>query len=202
MKKDNKFQHKFDPELAKCQATGMWCLTYVDGKGMFCNLCRISSILQQSNESKIWNSEPNVRCRTETIKIHFSSSGKTKRTMHMDAVFTENAKRGTYFIQKEKEVEAVISTTNEKVFQSLYWFCKNEVAHRKLNSLLELVESLGVEEVVHFSKRSSTVRKLLILIDDQVKEDLLGKIKKSPFFGLLTDEVTDITNIQNLVTFI
>ena len=38
--------------------------------------------------------------------------------MHMDAVSTENAKRGTYFIQKEKEVEAVISTTNEKVFQS------------------------------------------------------------------------------------
>ena len=121
----------------------------------------------------------------------------------MDAVSTENAKRGTYFIQKEKEVEAVISTTNEKVFQSLYWLCKNEVAHSKLNSLLELVESLGVEEVVHFSKRSSTVlRKLLILIGDQVNEDLLGKIKKSPFFGLLTDEIIDITNIQNLVTFI
>ena len=60
-----------------------------------------------------------------------------------------------------------------------------------------------MEEVVHFSKRSSTVlRKFLILIGDQVKEDFLGKIKKSLFFGLLTDEVTDITNIQNLVTFI
>ena len=57
-----------------------------------------------------------------------------------------------------------------------------------------------MEEVVHFLKRSSTVlRKLLILIGDQVKEDLLGKIKKSPFFGLLTDEVTDITNIYQVL---
>ena len=39
-KKDNKFQHKwiFDHELAKCKETGIWSLTYIDRKGMFCNL--------------------------------------------------------------------------------------------------------------------------------------------------------------------
>ena len=30
----------------------------------------------------------------------------------------------------------------------------------------------------------------------------MDKIRKSPFFGILTDEVTDISNIQDLVTFI
>ena len=29
----------------------------------------------------------------------------------------------------------------------------------------------------------------------------LTELKKSPFFGILTDEVTDIANIQNLITF-
>ena len=33
-------------------------------------------------------------------------------------------------------------------------------------------------------------------------EFLLKRIKKSPFFGIVTDEVTDIANIQNLVTFV
>ena len=31
---------------------------------------------------------------------------------------------------------------------------------------------------------------------------MLNKIRKSPFFGILTDEVTDISNVQNLATFI
>ena len=69
--------------------------------------------------------------------------------------------------------------------------------------MLELLESLGVEEVSQFRKRSSRVlRELLLSIANQIKEDLLTKIKASRFFGILTDELTDITNIQNLVTFI
>ena len=35
-----------------------------------------------------------------------------------------------------------------------------------------------------------------------MKIGLLDKIQKSPFVGILTGEVTDISNIQNLVTFI
>ena len=68
-----------------------------------------------------------------------------------------HAKRGTYFVEMEKEEETLSSMCNEKAMTALYWFCKQEVAHSKLNSLLELVESLGVEEVAQFRKRSSTV---------------------------------------------
>ena len=56
--------------------------------------------------------------------------------------------------------------------------------------------------MAHFKKQSSRVlRELLLILGSQVK-DLLKRIKKSPFFGILVDEVTDIANIQNLVTFI
>ena len=103
-----------------------------------------------------------------------------------DAIATERVKRGTYFVEKEKEEETLSSTYNEKVLTSLYWLCKQEVAHSKLNSLLELLESPGVDEVAQFSKRSSTVlRELLLIIGNQMKEDLLGKIKKSPFLVYL-----------------
>ena len=73
--------------------------------------------------------------------------------MHTDAVATEKAKRGTYFIKKEKDEEASFSASNEKVFTSLYWLCKEEIAHSKLNSMLELLESLVVKEVAQFTKR-------------------------------------------------
>ena len=60
-KKDHKFQHKwsFDPNIAKCQKTNEWCLVYLDGKGMFCSLCRNYGG-KQNNGQKVWNSVANI----------------------------------------------------------------------------------------------------------------------------------------------
>ena len=82
---------------------------------------------------------------------------------------------------------------------ALHWLFKEEVAHSKLNSILELAECLGVEKVEHFKKRSSRVfRKLFLILRSQVKENLLKRIKKSPFFGIPKDEVAEIANIKTL----
>ena len=59
----------------------------------------------------------------------------------------------------------------------MYWLCKQEIAYSKLNSLLEMLESLGVEEVKQFRKTSSTVLiHLLLTIGNQIKIGLLDKI--------------------------
>ena len=79
-------------------------------------------------------------------------------------------KKKTYYIQVTKNCSL-----------PLYWLCKQEIAHNKLNSMLEMLESLGVEEVKQFRKRSSTVfRDLLLTIGNQIKIGLLDKIRKSP----------------------
>ena len=54
MSKDNKFRHKwlFDTKIAFCDRSHKWCLTYIDGKGMFCALCRIYNT-KQSNDLKV-----------------------------------------------------------------------------------------------------------------------------------------------------
>ena len=89
------------------------------------------------------------------------------------------------------------------MFTASYWPCKQEIAQNKLNSMLEMVEYLGEDEVKKFRRCSSTVlRDFLLTIGNQIKIGLLDKIRKSEFFGILTDEVTDISNVQNLVKFI
>ena len=66
-----------------------------------------------------------------------------------------------------------------------------------------MLESSGVEVMKKFRKRSSTVyRDLLLTIGNQIKYGLLDNIRKSPFVDILAEEVTDISNIKNLVTFI
>ena len=60
MTKDKKFQHKclFDENLAYCKKTGIWCLMYTYGKGMFCSLCRLTTTVYAIIASRIWNCKP------------------------------------------------------------------------------------------------------------------------------------------------
>lgn len=54
-----------------------------------------------------------------------------------------------------------------------------------------------------FITRSNTVLKeLVLLIGNQLSMDVAADIRNSPLFGILTDEVTDISNMSQLVTFV
>ena len=70
MMKDRKFKHQwlFDPTMVKCSHTGIWCLAYTDGLWMFCAICQMSNVSQPKNDSKIWNSDPNVNIKQKLCK--------------------------------------------------------------------------------------------------------------------------------------
>ena len=156
MTKEKKFQKKwiFDENLAYCAETGIWCLIYINGKRMFCNLCRLANTMHSTNASKVWNWEPNIRYRAETIKDHFKND-TFKQTMHKDAVTTELAEYDSYFVEKERKKNYYKQVTKKSSL--LYTGFVNKRFHIKLNSLLEMLESLGIEEVKQFKRCSSTV---------------------------------------------
>ena len=43
---------------------------------------------------------------------------------------------------------------------------------------------------------------MIVLIGDTIKKKIVESIKQSKDFAILTDEVTDISNTQQLVTFV
>ena len=62
---------------------------------------------------------------------------------------------------------------------------------------------MGVDDLKYFQPRSEPVlRKMLLLIVKTIIQDIVVKIKTSNVYGLLTDEVTDISNICQLVSFV
>ena len=64
------------------------------------------------------------------------------------------------------------------------------------------VESLGLEDIKDFSTRSAfLVRNIAMELSETMKSNLVKKIEKSAF-AVLTDEAKDISNIQQLLTFI
>ena len=89
------------------------------------------------------------------------------------------------------------------MFCSLYWLVKEEMPSSKITSFLTLLEKMGVKEIKYFETRSEPIlRKMLLLIARTIIQDLVNNIKKSNFYALLTDEVTDILNICQLVSFV
>ena len=122
----------------------VWYLPYIEGNGMFCGFSRMTNTLQPNNNSKVWNSKatPDLEPRQwETIS--------TKQGTWKPCV-AEKIRCGTYFVENEKKGENLSSFWNKKVMPTFYWLWKEEGAHCKLNSLLKLAESFGVEEVATF----------------------------------------------------
>lgn len=73
----------------------------------------------------------------------------------------------------------------------------------KAQSLMDLVENLGVSPIAAFKTRSpATIRNIALLLPQVIKEKLDDKIKGYQGFGILSYEVNDISQVQNLLTFV
>lgn len=77
------------------------------------------------------------------------------------------------------------------------------MANKKFAALLEMTELLGLSDVKFFNHRSAgATRKTLLILGRVIKNATLEKVKRAGCFALLCDEVCDIANNEQLVTFI
>ena len=73
----------------------------------------------------------------------------------------------------------------------------------KFKSILTLLESVGVEDIEIYETCSShIVREMVIMLSDLLKEKLISNTEKAGMYALIIDEVTDISNMQQLLTFV
>ena len=104
-----------------------------------------------------------------------------------------------------KEVEEQVKSKNEvleNAFMSVYWLAKEEMANKKFLSLLTLLQMLGLENMKHFRHCSagSTI-KIFLTLGRVLKQRVVEALGKSKAFGLLVDEVTDISVMEQLIGF-
>ena len=74
-----------------------------------------------------------MRYRPDAVMNHMYTSADATRTMHGDAIQSELLLMSSYFVRREKEIEDQRDSVLTKVLYSIYWLCKEEVAHSKLN---------------------------------------------------------------------
>ncbi|CAH3107966.1 unnamed protein product, partial [Pocillopora meandrina] len=170
-----KFKHEWltDKSLAYCSKTGIWWLAYVEGKGMYCLLCRKHNTKNEQNKSKVFSSDPAVRYRKSTITSHADSR------QHLAAIEGEHLQRVSTFHKESVNRENIADDVLYKALMSVYWITKHEIPIRKLVPLLQLLEKVGV-----------------------ILEQLLEKVHRSNFVGLLCDDVTEIATLEQFISFI
>ena len=81
---------------------------------------------------------------------------------------------------------------------------KNFIANHKLLPMLDLVEHVyEYENLKYFDHRSPALqREIFIAVGEAVKSSVLEQAKQAQAYGLLTDEVSDISVTEHLMTFI
>ena len=124
--------------------------------------------------------------------------------MHSSAIHTDLLQRMSVFHQNYVEKNEVHTTVLQNVFATAFFLMKEFIANRKLIPLISFMEKvLGISQLKHFSHRfQGSVREIYLSLGDAVKQTLLKKVRKATSFGLLMDEVTDITVSSQLIPFI
>ena len=90
-----------------------------------------------------------------------------------------------------------------KAFMSVYWIAKQEIPKCKPVPLLQLLGKSDVTEMKHFTHKSAgCVREHFLTLGQVIIEQLLEKVHRSIFFGLLCDDVTDIAALEQFISFI
>lgn len=71
----DRFQHQWIliKKLSFCEKTGLNWLVHVEGRGMFCLLCKKHDATNLQNKSKKFNTEPAVCFKRKSVEEHSTS---------------------------------------------------------------------------------------------------------------------------------
>ena len=178
-------QKTLSAKLSFCEKTGLNWLVYIEGRGMLCLLCRKHDATNRQNKR---NTEPAVCFKS--VEEHSTSQ------QHKAAVTAELLSRVSVFQKEFEEREKSKEDVSFNALLALYWIAKEEIANTKITSLLG--------KIMKFFEHHSggSVREMFILMGEMVKSEVVKKAQRASFMGLLIDEVMDIAQREQLVSFI
>ncbi|CAH3167419.1 unnamed protein product [Porites lobata] len=176
-----------------------------------------SSNSDNNNDNKKDEDEPPPKwslksTSSEAIGARCASSKKSSVSSEdvesiINDLFTEDQKkmmnRVSVFQKELDERQKVNDDILYKVFYSIYWLAKEGIANRKAAGLFTLLEKLGVSDLKYFDHRSSaSVREMFSTLGCALKEKVVKRAKTAGCFGLLVDDVSDISVMEQMITFI
>ena len=111
---------------------------------MFWLLCRVHNTKNKYNKQNTFNLSPSTNFKHSAVSDHARTSG------HMSTILCELERRDSSLAQQHKVAHEVTDKITYHAFLSSYWLGKEEVANRKLLSLIGLQKHIDVTEMNEF----------------------------------------------------
>lgn len=85
-----------------------------------------------------------------------------------------------------------------------YFLAKKHIANRKFLNLIKFAEdSLAVNHLKYFNHRAAgPIRGIFLVLGETIEEEIVRSAQKVQSYGLIVDEVTDISVQSQMLTFI
>ncbi|XP_070550078.1 uncharacterized protein [Ptychodera flava] len=166
--------------------------------GMYCFICKKHQMANPQNKSEKFCSKPSIRFKYDALNTHATVG------VHAAAMENELLQHMSPFHQENVQRKAVRNSVYNKAFSTAYFIMSNYIANRVFVPLIEFAETvLHVPDLRYFDHKSvASCREILILLGKTLKQKITDSVRCRDSFGLMTDEVTDISVSQQLVTFI
>lgn len=196
---NEKFDHAWlnSKDLSFCRITRLWHFVFVEGQGVYCLLCRKHNIKNPRNRSAVFADEPSKRFRKLALQEHL----KTK--CHEAAKYSESLSRVSVF---QKDIDRKLEVKNEILFQAFYshlFVADQMIANFKINKLMKFIEHIGLKDLKYFSHRSAgSQREVLLTLSDTLKNDLIKKLQSSNCYGLMIDDLSDVSSLEQMIVYI
>ena len=170
-------------------------LRYNDG-AMYCTFCK------KANKSNTFTSGCK-NYRVTDVQKHSRSkdhclASEAHAMEHSGSTVTEAFTR-----MVDECEEAIIATMT-----NVYWLAVEDIASLKYNSLNKLVKQQGCESIGNLylgenAKYTSpdVVSEMQSAISQTIKQDIQEELQKTPYFGLMVDEATDIATCKSLIVY-
>ncbi|WAR30657.1 hypothetical protein MAR_033199 [Mya arenaria] len=153
------------------------------------HLCKKHMMKHPQNNREVFSATPSVRFKQDTVKTHSSSN------IHSAALNSEMLQKTSCFHQELLKMSDAEYTYVQKAFSVAYFL---------MRPLLDCIQTVTGDETLKYFKHQSrgSHQEIVQTIGDTIKTELVENVNKSLAYGLLTDEVSDISVNENLVTFI
>ena len=203
-----KSKHKI--EYGACWKEFPWLVPVYAEEGNLvscCVLCQRHGT-KQCNCTGTWTDKPCTYLRKDMLQRHKTSQ------MHKNAEVFEAQRLASW---RDGGIAQAFSSRvliNRKALigaiKMMYWLAKEEIAHTtKFSSLMDLSIQLGSDYLrelnlgrnAHYTNEQ-TIRELLHCLSSSVEEKIFEDVSSSEFFGLMTNESTDIAMLKQLVLLV
>ena len=134
------------------------------GQRNYCLLCRIHNTTNKFNKLNIINISPSTNFKHSAVVEHAKTQG------HIEACKSEILRRDSSLAKQHEQAKETKYVVTANAFLSCYWLGKEEVANRKLKSLINLEKDIGVKEMGNFKNLSEGIqRDMRILLGQLIK---------------------------------